>query len=498
MGDAVDDLNRQAAARPEGFAFRDAHGTITYEGLAQRVAGLAADLEDRPKTIGILAPNGIDWVVADLACKLAAKTTVPLPPFFSPEQLIHIVRDADIQHVLCIGESMAAAAAPDAPRTDIGASGEADPGVLATRNKADRWRRIIYTSGTTGQPKGVILASAQIESSVDALIAAVGAGSDDRYLSVLPFALLLEQICGIYVPLRVGASSYLADGVAAACRRGLTEALVDLVDAVRPSVMVLVPGMLAGWVAALRRTAQRAPDSLRFVAVGGAHIAPRLAAAAWRCGIPAHEGYGLTECCSVVALNRPGERRAGTAGKPLPGLDVEIDDGEIVVTGPNVMAGYVNDVAHRGCWRTGDLGALDDEGYMTVYGRLDNVIVTSFGRNISPEWIEAMILAEPRIERCFLIGDARPSATAVIVASETGGAWFAKAGHAEVLALIGRLCAAAPEYARPQEFILTDDAELGRHGLLRRDGRPERVAIARHFASPPEAGYARGRLMGGR
>ncbi|HIJ44248.1 MAG TPA: AMP-binding protein, partial [Rhodospirillaceae bacterium] len=72
MGDAVDDLNRQAAARPEGFAFRDAHGTITYEGLAQRVAGLAADLEDRPKTIGILAPNGIDWVVADLACKLAA------------------------------------------------------------------------------------------------------------------------------------------------------------------------------------------------------------------------------------------------------------------------------------------------------------------------------------------------------------------------------------------------------------------------------------------
>ena len=278
----------------------------------------------------------------------------------------------------------------------------------------------------------------------------------------------------------------------------LTEALVDLVDAVRPSVMVLVPGMLAGWVAALRRTAQRAPDSLRFVAVGGAHIAPRLAAAAWRCGIPAHEGYGLTECCSVVALNRPGERRAGTAGKPLPGLDVEIDDGEIVVTGPNVMAGYVNDVAHRGCWRTGDLGALDDEGYLTVYGRLDNVIVTSFGRNISPEWIEAMILAEPRIERCFLIGDARPSATAVIVASETGGAWFAKAGHAEVLALIGRLCAAAPEYARPQEFILTDDAELGRHGLLRRDGRPERVAIARHFASPPEAGYARGRLMGGR
>jgi len=149
----------------------------------------------------------------------------------------------------------------------------------------------------------------------------------------------------------------------------------------------------------------------------------QVAEMAWQLGIPVHEGYGLSECCSVVAVNRPGERCSGTVGRPLNGLDVSIVSGEIVVDGPSITDGYLGQDPAQRPWRTGDLGAIDQDGFLTIHGRKDNLIVTSFGRNISPEWIETMLLGDLRIAFCAVVGHGEPYLTVVIIPSR-----MAKAG----------------------------------------------------------------------
>lgn len=327
---------------------------------------------------------------------------------------------------------------------------------------AARW--IVYTSGTTGRPKGVMLGARQMEASIVGLAEAVAANPADRMLSVLPFALLLEQIAGLLLPLRTGASI------------GLCRSPADLpaaAEAFAPTVTVLVPELLAGWVGWLEAAGRRAPASLRFVAVGGAPVPPALADRAWAAGLPVHEGYGLSECCSVVAVNRPGERRSGTVGRPLSGLSVHIEAGEIVVEGATVMDGYLGRPGVEGCWQTGDAGHFDEAGCLVIDGRLDDVIVTTTGRNIHPAWIEAMILADPRVARCAVV-DGGPFPRALLVPR-----------HGPSLGtdcqpddLVAALCSRAPDYARPRKSVVISEDGLRQRYLITANGRLRRAAIA--------------------
>ncbi len=230
---------------------------------------------------------------------------------------------------------------------------------------------IVYTSGTTGWPKGVCLGLQQVDRQARTLAEAIKATPDNSYLSVLPLALLLEIITAICVPVLVGAKTQFASGVAEEVGSGRFVDLLAAFERWRPSTAVLVPQLLSSWIGQLEATRKRAPDSLRFVAVGGAGLVESLAARAWDLGIPVHEGYGLTECCSVVAVNRPGERRAGTVGLPLPELDVSIERDEVIVRGPTVMDGYLNGAPTADRWQTGDIGTLERDGFLRVKGRKD-------------------------------------------------------------------------------------------------------------------------------
>jgi long-subunit acyl-CoA synthetase (AMP-forming) len=482
MRKLFDALNHHALEAADKAAVSDSEGVIRRGELLRRVCSLAADIKTQSGTIGILAPNGIDWVIAQLGCALAGKIAVPLPTFFSMAQLGHIVRSASVGLILTTDQTQLLTQQSGVPTSPISdhdaAAGLPDP--------IDGFGQIIYTSGSTGQPKGVRHESGQIVWSAAALAAATGATAEDTYLSVLPLPLLLETICSIFIPAMLGAYVHFDTALAEQVGRGDAKGISRAFDLKQPTTSVVVPQLLKQWVGELQAGGNRAPSSLRFVAVGGAPVPQQVAEKAWQLGIPVHEGYGLSECCSVVAVNRPGERRSDTVGRPLSGLDVSIDDGEIVVDGPSITDGYLGQGPGQRPWRTGDLGAIDQNGFLKIHGRKDSLIVTSFGRNISPEWIETMLLGDLRVAFCAVVGHGEPYLTAVIVPSGPGEAWFANATYNDVLGLISDCCLGAPEYAVPRACVVSSFQEAVGNQLLT-NGRPARKQIEKFVAAkaPP-------------
>lgn len=453
------------------LAMSDDAGAITGADLIARVAALADEFSTLPSVVGLLGANGIDWAAAALAAWMAGKTVVPMPTFFSRLQLEHALRDAGITHIVATKESVSMGAGLGVGTTPV------------SQKRADRMPPassgagiIVYTSGSTGRPKGVRLGIEQIDWQARALAAAIKAEPCDLNLSVLPLALLLETITAICVPILVGARTHFASALAENIGAGRPADLVRAFWEAQPTTAVLVPQLLSGLVDQLEARSLRAPSSLRFLAVGGARVSDALTARAWQLGIPVHEGYGLTECCSVVAVNRPGRRRAGTVGEPLPGLDVRIEDGEIIVSGPTVMDGYLHGAAADGTWRTGDLGERDADGFLSVTGRKDNLLITANGRNISPEWIETMVLSDPRVAACLLLGNGMSHLSVLLVPSPRGEEWLMESPRAHVLLWLEQICIEAPYYAVPKDFVVCPMAQAKRIGLLTSNGRVVREA----------------------
>lgn len=479
-------LRRWADQRPDATAFVEANESISYGQLWRRVGGLAQAAADLPAVVGLLAPNGIDWLVADLGLWASGRIVVPLPLFFSDAQLGNVISDAGVEVILTTEASAARVAALRATARLIG---RAEGAVAGT--EAPAGRRIIYTSGSTGRPKGVILGPGQLRHTCDGLLDAVKPGIDDRHLSVLPFPMLLENICGIYVPILAGGEVHIAADILSLPALEIAVALAEAALACKASTTVLVPQLLTAWVliASVGRVA--VPDSLRFVAVGGAPVPQPIALRARELGIPAYEGYGLSECSSVVAVNVPGAERLGSVGRPIAGLGVTIaDDGEIVVQGASVMQGYHGGGGQAAAaatapesWRTGDLGHLDADGYLFVHGRKDNLIVIANGRNISPEWVETMLSADPRIGRAIVLPGPNGLLVAILEASLLGQHWFEANGDGELQELAASLCSAAPSYAVPRRCHGVASGYFAAHGLLTANQRPRRAAIHEHFAA---------------
>lgn len=428
-----------AQDRPDAIAFRDGERSMTWADLARAVSRAAAGFAAGPRCVG-LALGGLDYVIGDLAATLAGCRVVPVPGFFSAGQVAHLLTDS--------GATLT-------DRLPAGATGLP----LAYAGGATR---VVYTSGTTGRPKGVILGDRQLTASALGLSQAIGAGPGDRYLSVLPQAQLLEQICGIFLPILAGAETVLCPEGTACLFSGDGRALARRAIACDPTVTVLAPRQLTLWVAALRKGIP-APRGLRYVAVGGAPVSPVLLAEARALGLPVAEGYGLSEACSVVALS-PADAPGGSAMQSVPGLDLRIEDGEIVVDGPTVMAGYLGRAPQVGPWRTGDLGRIDD-GRLSVLGRRDAMILRASGRNIAPEWVEAAALADPAVPAAALV--LLPDDRLVLVLASTAAPRMAD--------LVARL-ADLPAYARPDALLIADPPHPG---LIRPSGTADRQVALR-------------------
>jgi len=333
----------------------------------------------------------------------------------------------------------------------------------ASAIEPDRLATIIYTSGTTGDPKGVMLTHGAVIANLADVDTLVSVDDRDDALSFLPLSHAFERAV-VY--------QYLIKGSAVTFAESMETVARDMAR-VRPTVMTGVPrvyeklqarvlenvaqasplrqrlfrwalrvGAACGAAAragarppladrigypladrlVLSRVRERTGGRLRLVLSGGAPLPVPVAEFLFAVGIPVLEGYGLTETAPVLTLNPEDAPRLGTVGKALPRVELRFaDDGEILVRGPNVMRGYYGKpeataAALEGGWlHTGDVGRLDEAGYLVITDRKKELLVTASGKNVAPQPIEQQLRRSPLVGEALLVGDRRPFVAALIV-----------------------------------------------------------------------------------
>ncbi|HEY3097227.1 MAG TPA: AMP-binding protein [Acidimicrobiia bacterium] len=333
---------------------------------------------------------------------------------------------------------------------------------------------VVYTSGVAGPPQGVMLSHANLAAAGTITTDFYGARPDEEVLSYLPLSHVAERLVSVIAAVHAGYIVNFGEG---------GESFANDLREVQPTFFLGVPRVWERLMASIqfrmrnaswlkrrnyafwqRRGARLAPARrrgqrkgvvgdwlgwlllhrslrqklgmarVRIALSGAAPIAPEVLEYFWSLGIPVREVYGQTEDTAVATATPDDDVRIGKVGKPLPGVDVRIaDDGEVLVKSPGNFVGYLGDeaatrAAYEGDWlKTGDLGELDDDGFMSITGRKKDILITAGGLNITPNHIENLLKVSPFIGEALVIGDRRPYLTALIdMADETVAAWAAQ------------------------------------------------------------------------
>ncbi|MDQ6970387.1 MAG: AMP-binding protein [Mariprofundus sp.] len=487
-------ITQQAERSPESIAIESKHAIFTYAELMSEIASFAQELRQyNVHSVALLADNGPAWCIADLACLQAELTLIPIPHFFTPSQIAHLIHRAGIDAILCqqpeqLLPLLSSLHIDHASSIDLRInklSMQLIPLHVQAVALPEACAKITFTSGSTGEPKGVCLQASVMHTVSTSLAQVTAAQADDRHLSLLPYATLLENIGGLYAPLLSGAtvvSPSLAD-VGLSGSSGLdVQRFVNILVESKATTCIMIPQMLHALIAAIEAGAP-IPHSLRFIAVGGAPVSKQLLQRAKQLALPAFEGYGLSEASSVVAVNSPSAYKAGSVGKLLPHAKVVCaDDGEILVKG-GLFSGYLGDAPFSASyWPTGDIGYIDDDGFLFLSGRKKHIFITAFGRNVSPEWVERELGIEPAIAQCCVFGEARPFNVAVIVAREHADAPLIQQS-------IDRANLQLPDYACVSAWLVADEAFTVANGLWTGTGRARRDFIFKQYQTQIEQLY---------
>ena len=440
------------ATRP---AIATAEETLTYADLYRRVGQVAGGLRAAGVApgdyVGVAMERSLAQVVAILGAMAAGACPCPLEPRLSVEETARRVAAVGLAWMLFDEASAPGAQAcglPAARLLQAAAIGRATQDWAGAGVAPMAPGLLLFTSGSTGNPKGVLLSHQGLANNARGVLAHTGLTHADRLLHVMPLHHTNALNNQIFAPLLAGASVALAG-------RFRAEDMPGLLAAFRPTIITGVPTMYARMLELPFDPASLA--GLRFARCGSAPITEALHRRIEAfLGCPLVVSYGLSEATCTSTMNPPAARRVGTVGTVLGGQDVSLRlpdgsraapgaEGEICIAGDSLMLGYLGvDSADGGApqlLRTGDLGRFDDEGYLTITGRIKDVIIRG-GENISPALIEGVVTGLPGVAACCVVGapDEDLGEAPVIFVQRNGdsGAQVPDI-QAEVLARLGRI-----------------------------------------------------------
>ncbi len=400
--------------------------------------------------VAILSENRVEWLIADMAILSAGAVNVPLHAPLSAAQAQYQLDNAGVKWIFVsnisqyrkIEEIRAqipgvsgivifddAASVQAIPwRGFLQRGRSAEPSIAAELSRRlahltpDDLATIIYTSGTTGHPKGVMLTQRNLLSNAQAVAQISTFGLQSVFLSWLPFSHIYARTVDIYLSLVAGTTLCLAESA---------DTLVANLAEIQPTNMTGVPRFYEKVLTSLqsgdpadlpRRLRSVFGPNIDMLSSGGAPLPLGIAKAYKDAGVLLLQGYGLTESSPVITFNRKDAHKIESVGRAIPDVEVRIgDDGEILTRGPHVMPGYwklPEETAHalEGDWlHTGDLGRLDDDGYLHITGRKKELLVMSNGKKVVPSQIESVLLADPCIDQVVVCGEGRNFLGAIVV-----------------------------------------------------------------------------------
>jgi long-chain acyl-CoA synthetase len=465
---------------------------MSWSETAERAIRVACGLVEaglrEGEHVALMSPNRLEWLYCDVAIMAAGGVTVPVYPSLLPKVAGYIAEDSKARIAIASDTQMAAKLADHAyPKhvftmdEDIARWTAAEPRPELRQQVLERLAAldpshvatVIYTSGTTGDPKGVMLTHRHFVEVAKSALQMFHIGPTDVLLSYLPYSHILERADGIFVETMAGCSFWLARSL---------DTLVEDIQVSRPTIMLGVPRVFekiyeavydaarkesvlkraiftwalgvgaarlhtvpGPWLRLRVRIAERlvlrplrerlTGGRLRFFISGGAPLNEKVEEFFWTIGVKILQGWGLTEAMSGVTSNTEEVHRYRTVGIPLQGTQIRIaEDGEILVHGPGVMLGYKNkpeateECIKDGWLKTGDMGFIDQEGFLTITDRKKDLIKTSGGKYVAPLPIESQLENDRYVKAALVVGDERPYVVALIVpdwealAADTGAA----------------------------------------------------------------------------
>ncbi|MBI4446403.1 MAG: AMP-binding protein [Acidobacteria bacterium] len=502
-----------------------AYVPLTYRELLEKVERLACGFFRlglrKGDRVGLLSENCTEWALCYLAAVGSGLTAVPIDKDLKPPEICHILSYSESKALVCASEFLDALQGlnQDLPHLEriitLKAGNCSDrtyqgllelgyrqgPGFHAFREAevdGEDIASIIFTSGTTGSSKAVMLTHRNIAANIMATSQVIALSCEDVVLSVLPLHHTYECTCGFLIPLYQGCS---------VCHAESLRRIPDNLRETRASVMLGVPllfetmyrrieagireagewkfktaKLIASGLELLlgaatrrmifRRLHQNLGGRFRLCISGGAAIDPRISRGFRELGICFIQGYGMTEASPIIAVNRLDRFRDEAAGIALPGVEIKIVDGEILVRGPNIMKGYYrNELATRealqeGWLYTGDLGFVDGKGFLHITGRKKSVIVTPNGKNVYPEEVEYALNQSPYILESVVWGGpeeepAKVEVQAIVVPRiEVFDRQFGPRGYDEekvrciLESEIKRCCQSLANYKRVKSFVI--------------------------------------------
>ncbi|MFS3126984.1 class I adenylate-forming enzyme family protein [Nocardioides sp. Bht2] len=411
---------RRPAAFNERPCVRDARVELTYDQFADRVDAAAeqfAALGVGPgSVVATMLPNRVELLITVMAAWRLGAAATPINPTFTASEAGYQITDSGAMLVVCADTTLDLGSVVPLHVDDLAVTSTTTPPAAKT-DPADL-ALLVYTSGSTGRPKGVMLDHANLDAMVASMGAAITISATDHCLLVLPLFHVNAICVSFLTPLSVGAQLSVLE------RFHPVEFLTS-VETLRPTYFSAVPTIYSHLVAL---PAEITPDvgSLRFAICGAAPAPPDLLAAVEaRFGFGMIEGYGLSEgTCASTCNPVRGVRKPGTVGVALPGQEVAVvgpdgagvptgERGEVVIRGANVMRGYLNrpeataETLVDGWLRTGDVGVLDEDGYLRIVDRIKDLIIRG-GENLYPKEIENVLHGAPGVLEAAVVGGSDP------------------------------------------------------------------------------------------